>query len=394
MVADQWQGIRAAIESGEVRIDWANGTYWTRIPSDVVNPRPAAPLPATGGGGAVLKWSDYPLVASRGYDKNGQRFVYTCPPNGAPSIIFGTDIYTDDSPICPAAVHAGLITFASGGTVTVEVRRPGVNRYTASSRNGVTSRGYDNGNNPSLGAFVFVGAPARPPAPLAPVSQPPISQPSTRQPPPLPPNSIPTRSFNSLTATWYVMADPNRRARIEQSGASLVFYNEFGQSSTGHFDGRDMVADQWQGIRAKIESGEIRIDWANGTYWSRMPSDVGSRRTETTPPTGSRTPAPPPPSSQPIRYLGCFRDTDDFKKGGYDLDGYLTRSASNTPENCAAQCRQRGFRFAGLQDGQSCLCGNTYGRYGQSNACTMPCPGNSSVACGGPYTNSVYSTGK
>jgi hypothetical protein len=121
--------------------------------------RPGAALPPSGGGrsgGTAIKWSDYPLVASRGYDKNGQRFVYGCPPNGTPFSISGTDIYTDDSSICTAAVHAGLITFGSGGTVTVEVRRPGPNRYMGSSRNGVNSRGYDNGNNPTLGAFVFV----------------------------------------------------------------------------------------------------------------------------------------------------------------------------------------------------------------------------------------------
>jgi hypothetical protein len=109
-----------------------------------------------GGHGPLIKWNESPLVPQRGNDKSGQRFTYTCPSNGTPSDVFGTDTYTDDSPICPAAVHAGLITFASGGTVTVELRRPGLTYYTGSSRNGVTSRSYDNRPNPTLGAYFFV----------------------------------------------------------------------------------------------------------------------------------------------------------------------------------------------------------------------------------------------
>jgi hypothetical protein len=123
---------------------------------------PRAPqAPGPGGGPAkAIKWSDLPLVAARGNDKDGQRSTYTCPPNCDPktfdSRIYGTDIYTDDSSVCVCAVHAGLISFAQGGTVTVQVKRPGLNKYTGSTRNGVTSNNYDNGAYPSLGAFAFV----------------------------------------------------------------------------------------------------------------------------------------------------------------------------------------------------------------------------------------------
>jgi LCCL domain len=122
---------------------------------------PAAPgqpqAPGAGGGPAkAIGWMDYPLTATRGYDKNGQRFTYTCPPNGAPFRITGTDFYLDDTSICTAAVQVGLITFARGGTVTVQVERPGPTKYVGSTRNGVTSNSYDNGTNPTLGAFVFV----------------------------------------------------------------------------------------------------------------------------------------------------------------------------------------------------------------------------------------------
>ncbi len=83
----------------------------------------------------------------------GQRFTYICPANGSPSNVWGTDVYTDDSSICTAAVHAGLISFHTGGVVTIEIR-PGLPSYRGSTRNGVSSRDYGQWNN----SFIFVGA--------------------------------------------------------------------------------------------------------------------------------------------------------------------------------------------------------------------------------------------
>jgi hypothetical protein len=61
-----------------------------------------------------------------------------CPSTGG--YIWGTDIYTDDSTVCTAAVHAGVIP-ATGGAITVKVA-PGRSSYTGSSRNGITSASY------------------------------------------------------------------------------------------------------------------------------------------------------------------------------------------------------------------------------------------------------------
>lgn len=87
-------------------------------------------------------------------------------------------------------------------------------------------------------------------------------------------------------------------------------------------------------------------------------------------------------------YLGCFKDT-----GTYDLDGYLVRSQNNTPERCIATCREKGFKYAGVQFGESCLCGNSYGKYGPASNCDYKCTGDSSKICGGYSANSIYSTG-
>lgn len=73
--------------------------------------------------------------------ENGQRFSYDCPANGTTAGLWGTDTYTDDSSVCTAAVHAGLITVEQGGPVTIEIL-PGQKSYRGSDRNGVTSDSY------------------------------------------------------------------------------------------------------------------------------------------------------------------------------------------------------------------------------------------------------------
>ncbi|HVF64470.1 MAG TPA: WSC domain-containing protein, partial [Casimicrobiaceae bacterium] len=87
-------------------------------------------------------------------------------------------------------------------------------------------------------------------------------------------------------------------------------------------------------------------------------------------------------------FIGCFKDTDV-----YDLNGYLQRSPQNTPQRCIATCQAKGFAYAGVQYGESCLCGNRYGKYGAANNCNVPCTGDRNQTCGGNYANSVYATG-
>jgi len=62
----------------------------------------------------------------------------SCPANAASGSVWGTDIYTTDSSICGAAVHAGAITKAKGGKVTVK-GAAGCKSYKGSSRNSVGS---------------------------------------------------------------------------------------------------------------------------------------------------------------------------------------------------------------------------------------------------------------
>jgi len=71
----------------------------------------------------------------------GKTQKFKCPPGGKESSVWGSDIYTLDSSICNAAVHAGKITMESGGPVTIELR-PGESSYKGSTRNGIKTIDY------------------------------------------------------------------------------------------------------------------------------------------------------------------------------------------------------------------------------------------------------------
>lgn len=68
--------------------------------------------------------------------------VFECPAdcvkNGETASVWGTDIYTLDSGLCTAAVHAGAINDAEGGTVLV-TWQAGQESYASTERNGVIS---------------------------------------------------------------------------------------------------------------------------------------------------------------------------------------------------------------------------------------------------------------
>ncbi len=71
----------------------------------------------------------------------GKTLKLSCPSNGKESSVWGTDIYTLDSSVCTAAVHAGKITLEKGGPVTIEMR-PGESSYRGSDRNGIKTNDY------------------------------------------------------------------------------------------------------------------------------------------------------------------------------------------------------------------------------------------------------------
>jgi len=90
--------------------------------------------------------------------------------------------------------------------------------------------------------------------------------------------------------------------------------------------------------------------------------------------------------------VGCYVDKGDPQGlHGRDLSGASSRNNPQmTVERCLRYCEVMGFRYAGVQYANSCFCGNSYGSYGLSDACNMPCAGNASQICGGTWANSIY----
>jgi hypothetical protein len=78
------------------------------------------------------------LSGFRGQDGTTLAFTVTGDANGA---IWGDGIYTDDSPLATAAVHAGLLRPGETGLVGVEIL-PGQDDYAGAERNGVASGRY------------------------------------------------------------------------------------------------------------------------------------------------------------------------------------------------------------------------------------------------------------
>ena len=71
----------------------------------------------------------------------GKALRCSCPANfSVKGPVWGTDIYTDDSYICKAALHAGRIG-RSGGQVSIQIL-PGQYSYAGTVRNGVTTLSY------------------------------------------------------------------------------------------------------------------------------------------------------------------------------------------------------------------------------------------------------------
>jgi hypothetical protein len=90
------------------------------------------------------------LNAAEYRDQDGRRIAFLCPPDGEITSVWGTETYTDDSSVCSAAVHAGIINPIEGGRVVIEIA-PGELTYEGTEANGVTSQDYGSWD----GSFTF-----------------------------------------------------------------------------------------------------------------------------------------------------------------------------------------------------------------------------------------------
>jgi len=156
---------------GEVAV-WIDDAAQLRDAASIPNAARAAILTATQGLARSITAANTSSIGSAAPACPGPlnaapdapaRFTCTCSAAAAttPASIWGFDVYTDDSAVCVAAVHAGAIG-PRGGVVTV-TRAQGQQSYPGGARNGVLSNSY----GPWQQSFRVTAAGAPTPVPVA-----------------------------------------------------------------------------------------------------------------------------------------------------------------------------------------------------------------------------------
>jgi glucan endo-1,3-alpha-glucosidase len=104
-----------------------------------------------------------------------------------------------------------------------------------------------------------------------------------------------------------------------------------------------------------------------------------------------------PTPNTPWTNLGCFVDTESRL-----LRSHSVTQGAMTPEFCVSACSARSFKYAGVEYGGECYCGDVLyttanggggGRLGEKVAdgeCNVQCGGDSSRMCGGSWRANVY----
>ncbi len=131
---------RDSSSATDARVDAGSPT------ADAAVPFEAGPLTDAG----TIAWN----VSASQADPPGTRLSFFCganPTQTGTSSVWGTDVYSYDSSICKAGVHAGKITYAAGGAVRIEMRGNAAN-FTGSLRNGVTTESWSIASK----SFVFL----------------------------------------------------------------------------------------------------------------------------------------------------------------------------------------------------------------------------------------------
>ena len=85
------------------------------------------------------------------------------------------------------------------------------------------------------------------------------------------------REERSIEGRWYSHGDHNKRVAIFSTRNGLQAINEHGQSTRleYHRGGVFRALDREGGLRGDIRRG--RIEWENGTFWTRSPYGRGGR---------------------------------------------------------------------------------------------------------------------
>jgi hypothetical protein len=126
---------------------------------------PSAPPGEEVGGGLIEAGCTFTGNDIKG--EPGSRHALACPARCRKDVpVWGTDVYTAGTPVCVAAMHAGMVSERGGETtVVLEASRPA---FRGSKRNGITSQdwGKDHASFRFEGPRVVEAAPEGPRAPV------------------------------------------------------------------------------------------------------------------------------------------------------------------------------------------------------------------------------------
>jgi hypothetical protein len=139
-------------------------------------------------------------------------------------------------------------------------------------------------------------------------------------------------------------------------------------------------------IVALLVAGLVDADGLvyNGCYHDGWDQGQGVRDLNITFCRGSESGVGPSPSD------ATFTGSCGTDQAHGNEDSFAGRTVM-TPTLCSALCT--GYKFFGLQNGNSCFCGDDYGNQGGKVAesdCGAQCTGDSSIMCGGSNRNSIY----
>ena len=74
-----------------------------------------------------------------------------------------------------------------------------------------------------------------------------------------------------IEGTWYRGGNRSQRCYIRRRGQTYTLTNEANASATGSWDSRRQLTTNWSGtvISGIVTNGGSRINWDNGTFWTR-----------------------------------------------------------------------------------------------------------------------------
>ena len=93
-----------------------------------------------------------------------------------------------------------------------------------------------------------------------------------------------------------------------------------------------------------------------------------------------------------IKYKGCYMD-ENTEEEDRDLPKYIGLNLDI--DTCFLEAKKANLKYLGLQNGNECWGGNTYGAKGKAPEaeCSLECYTTSGFKCGNAWRNSIYEVG-